>query len=167
MKIFYNGKRVRNVRGKSVLFKRRRRKIKLGLLLVALMAVPFIPASSSLSYVAEKTANYNFPDPCELESVVCKKELEARKQAMLQKIAECESGDNHYTPNGKDIVWGKKANVGIDVGRYQINTFYHLEPSMEMGLDIFKEDDNKKYAEYLYDKNGTQDWSASKKCWDK
>mgnify|MGYP001570233739 CR=1 FL=1 len=83
---------------------------------------------------------------------------------ILIKIAECESGGQHFNPDGsikRGIVNPK------DVGLYQINEFYHLETAQKMGINLYTEEGNIKYALYLYRKNGTRDWNWSRSCWNK
>lgn len=52
-----------------------------------------------------------------------------------------------------------------DVGKYQINEYYHLEASRGLGVDIYTLEGNTKYALYLYSKNGSRDWNWSRGCW--
>jgi hypothetical protein len=49
----------------------------------------------------------------------------------------------------------------------QINTRYHGKTAEELGLDLTDIEDNLAYARYLYEKQGTQPWSASAPCWSK
>lgn len=81
---------------------------------------------------------------------------------ILQAIAECESGNMHFRKDGS-VIRGIVDNR--DIGRYQINLFYHGETAEKMGLDLFNEEDNETYAKWLYETQGTQPWNASKKCW--
>lgn len=81
---------------------------------------------------------------------------------ILNRIAFCESNGKQFDENGQ-VVRGKE-NPN-DIGKYQINLLFHLETSQKMGLDIFTEEGNEKYALYLYKKNGAKDWLASKECW--
>lgn len=57
--------------------------------------------------------------------------------------------------------------VREDIGLMQINTYFHLNTSKKLGYDIFSLDGNMAYAKWLYEKQGTQPWSASKPCWSK
>ena len=90
---------------------------------------------------------------------------------VLKRIANCETTGSvnkqasHYGKNGK-VLKNYNTNGSIDVGYYQINTVNFLE-AMEMGYNVTKEEDNKKYGEWLYANRGTGDWSASAKCWNK
>lgn len=83
---------------------------------------------------------------------------------IMKRVAFCESSLNHYDQNGK-VLRGKVDSR--DSGLYQINEFYHLEKSKELGLDIYTPEGNIKYAKYLLDTQGLQPWSASRKCWSK
>lgn len=80
----------------------------------------------------------------------------------LQRIAECESGNRHFDENGQ-VIRGK-INP-LDIGRYQINLFYHGEQSARLGLDLFDEQDNETYALWLYAREGSWPWRASGFCW--
>jgi hypothetical protein len=76
-------------------------------------------------------------------------------------VARCESNLTHYQG---DVVLIGKVNSN-DIGLFQINKMYHLEKSKELGLDIYILEDNITYAKWLYDREGTKPWSASKFCW--
>jgi len=52
-----------------------------------------------------------------------------------------------------------------DIGRYQINDYYHAETAKSLGFDIYTEEGNALYALVLYNSNGTRDWNPSKPCW--
>ena len=54
-----------------------------------------------------------------------------------------------------------------DVGVMQINEYYHGKTAKAFNLDLSNFEDNLLYARYLYEKEGTAPWSASKKCWSK
>jgi hypothetical protein len=49
----------------------------------------------------------------------------------------------------------------------QINTRYHGETAEKLGLDLTDLYDNMAYARDLYERQGTQPWSASAPCWSK
>jgi len=55
-------------------------------------------------------------------------------------------------------------NGTVDIGEYQVNGFYWGKKASELGLDLTKEADNKKMAEWIYANKGTGDW-YSQKCW--
>lgn len=77
-------------------------------------------------------------------------------------ISKCESGIRQFDKDGK--VLSGIVNP-LDKGLFQINEHYHLATSIKMGLDIHTVEGNIKYAKYLYSRNGTNDWLASKGCW--
>lgn len=85
---------------------------------------------------------------------------------ILEKIAYCESGNRQYEKNTElplRVLRGKKNQ--LDVGRFQINEFYHSETAKKLGIDIYTWEGNTQYALYLYGKYGTQPWNWSKPCW--
>lgn len=81
---------------------------------------------------------------------------------VMVRIAKCESGFRQ---------WDKHGNVLLgfvdqrDTGVMQINKFYHLDTSIKLGLDINTLEGNLAYARFLYEKQGVQPWSASRRCW--
>lgn len=88
----------------------------------------------------------------------------------LLPICSCESVGvpdavpQHFNKDGT-VIRGKVNSD--DIGMCQINLKYHKAVADKMDLDLFKEDDNIKYANYLYNKQGTKPWNWSKKCWQK
>lgn len=136
------------------------------------MLVGFASLFSPTVYVAEAESE----PPPEPRTVL----IEIRKEipATLLRIADCESGERdkdgraiggsatHYDKNG-DVLIGQHTDpkYGKDVGKFQINTLYHEARAKEMGLDIYNEYDNEKYALVLFEENGTRDWNASRSCW--
>lgn len=83
---------------------------------------------------------------------------------VLNAISHCESRDRQFNPDGsifRGIVNSK------DVGKFQINEFYHLEMSKKLEMNIYTLEGNTSYAKWLYETEGTQPWNASKYCWSK
>jgi hypothetical protein len=80
----------------------------------------------------------------------------------LERIAWCESNNRHFNENG-GVLRGKIDKD--DIGRYQINLRYHKKEAENLGIDLFSEEGNRRYAELLYEKRGTDPWRASQKCW--
>jgi hypothetical protein len=80
---------------------------------------------------------------------------------MIQ-VARCESTFRHTLEDGS-VLRGKVDNR--DTGVMQINTYYHGATAEELGLDLEDLEDNMAYARALYEKQGTQPWSASAPCW--
>ena len=81
---------------------------------------------------------------------------------ILVEIARCESNFKQYDKEGK-VIKGRVDNA--DIGVMQINERYHGETASKLGLDLHTITGNVAYAKYLYAKEGTKPWSASKNCW--
>lgn len=92
----------------------------------------------------------------------------AWKYPQLKRICSCESTGKpgkepqHYAPNG-EVLRGRVNS--LDTGACQINRTYHEVAATKMGLDLFIESDNRAYAEYLYETQGTSPWVYSAHCW--
>lgn len=91
------------------------------------------------------------------------KEVETSSNVM-ERIAKCESGGIHYR-NGQ-VILNANSNGSVDIGYFQINSVWSKKAS-ELKLDLTKEEDNKKFALWLYKNRGTEDWYSSKACWNK
>ena len=79
-------------------------------------------------------------------------------------VASCESHFKHYDSNGA-VHRGVQNNK--DVGVMQVNEYYHLKRSKELGFDIYTVQGNTAYARYLYEREGTTPWLSSSACWGK
>jgi hypothetical protein len=82
---------------------------------------------------------------------------EIQKQKILKAIIDCESSNRH--------VVGTLAKVGVDIGKCQINTYWHSERAEEMGLNLFDPEDNMEYCLYLFEEEGVRPWKSSQVCW--
>lgn len=82
---------------------------------------------------------------------------------VLTEIAKCESQFKHFDKNGKLL---KNPNSSA-IGAFQIMSSLHYKQAEKLGLDINTLQGNLAYAKYLYDKEGTRPWNASKACWGK
>jgi hypothetical protein len=80
---------------------------------------------------------------------------------MIQ-VARCESTFRHTLADGT-VLRGRVDDR--DTGVMQINTYYHGETAEQLGLDLENLYDNMAYARDLYERQGTQPWSASRPCW--
>jgi len=80
---------------------------------------------------------------------------------MIQ-VARCESTFRHTLADGT-VLRGHVDNR--DTGVMQINLGYHGETAEKLGLDMEDLYDNMAYARDLYERQGTQPWSASRPCW--
>ena len=81
---------------------------------------------------------------------------------VMRRIAQCESENRQFDADG-DILTGEVNPA--DIGKYQINMYYHLNRAEKLGFDIFTEEGNEGYAMYLFYNDGTVHWEASEYCW--
>lgn len=84
--------------------------------------------------------------------------------AILVPIAICESGINQY--NDKGEVLRNPTNPHV-VGIFQISTYWHSEEAKALGYDLLTPKGNIAFALWLFHKEGTKPWNASKLCWGK
>jgi hypothetical protein len=154
MKIYYNNRRIN---GRFDSFKAKAKRFFLGVIVTtAALGVLFIAfTTGALTYSTSR-----------VEAVMT---TVVADSPVLNRIADCESGNGtpgsaiHFK-NGQVLL---KANTNgtVDIGKYQVNLTYWGKKATELGLDLTKEADNKKMAEWIYLNKGTTDWSASQKCW--
>lgn len=81
---------------------------------------------------------------------------------VMVQVARCESTFRHDLSDGS-VLRGKVDPA--DTGVMQINKRYHEATAIKLGLDLENIRDNMAYARYLYEKQGTQPWNASRPCW--
>jgi hypothetical protein len=81
---------------------------------------------------------------------------------VLIEVARCESHFQHEMTDGS-ILQGRIDPA--DTGVMQINKRYHEATATAMHLDLDDLHDNLTYARHLYERQGTQPWSASMPCW--
>ena len=81
---------------------------------------------------------------------------------VMIEVARCESTFRHELADGS-ILQGRVDPA--DTGVMQINKRYHETTAIAMELNLDDLYDNMAYARYLYEKQGTQPWSASMPCW--
>jgi hypothetical protein len=106
--------------------------------------------------VVEKTAKTPVSN---VESVV--RSYFADIPVMIQ-VARCESTFRHTLEDGSVL---RGVVDAADTGVMQINKRYHESTATALGLDLNDIYDNMAYARHLYEKQGTQPWSASAPCW--
>ncbi|MBY0538999.1 hypothetical protein K2P56_01005 [Patescibacteria group bacterium] len=85
-----------------------------------------------------------------------------KETPVLANIAWCESRMRHV---GKDGEIFRGVVNDKDIGVMQINTRFHEATATDMGIDLYSLQGNLEYAKYLYEKEGTKPWKASKSCW--
>jgi len=83
---------------------------------------------------------------------------------VMSEIARCESKFRQFDENG-NLLRGK-VNSG-DMGLMQINEKYHSDNATKLGLELETIEDNAAYARWLYNREGTDPWISSIKCWGK
>lgn len=91
---------------------------------------------------------------------ISEKKVPVIPQVLLD-ISWCESRDRQFNPDGsifRGVVNPK------DVGRWQINEYYWLDKSKELGFDIYTEDGNRDMALWIYNKQGVRPWVSSAPC---
>ena len=81
---------------------------------------------------------------------------------IMAEIARCESSYRHIHQDGSVLRGYVDQN---DTGVMQINLYYHDYSARNLGLDLENFYDNMAYARYLYERKGTQPWTASVPCW--
>jgi hypothetical protein len=83
---------------------------------------------------------------------------------VMAEVARCESTFRHTLADGS-VLRGVVDNR--DTGVMQINTYYHQATADALELDLEDFYHNMAFARDLYERQGTQPWSASKPCWGK
>lgn len=89
---------------------------------------------------------------------------------VMDRIAGCESEGNRnskgsqFGANGQVRTHANK-NGTTDIGRYMINNDVWGAKATQLGFNIFTDEGNKDMAYWIYQNNGTSDWSASMGCW--
>lgn len=83
---------------------------------------------------------------------------------IMAEVARCESTFRHTLSDGTTL---RGVVDPADTGVMQINKRYHEKTAIAMELDLDDLYDNMAYARNLYERQGTQPWSASMPCWGK
>lgn len=81
---------------------------------------------------------------------------------ILAKIAKCESRFRQYDSRGNVM---RGIEVPEDLGVMQVNEYYHGDSADKLGYDLKTLDGNLAYAKWLYEREGTRPWNASRPCW--
>jgi hypothetical protein len=124
------------------------------------MTASVVEATSPLELTdATATQTISTIAPLNLESYV---RAYFAKTPVLAQVAKCESRFRQFDKNGQVL---RGLAVREDVGIMQVNEYYHKDVSTKLGFDIYTLDGNLAYAKWLYDREGTAPWSASKACW--
>jgi hypothetical protein len=130
------------------------------------MILPFVTTASHLTFEAIKPTTLFYKAVGHAEAAEMPTPI-SEMDVMLAKIGKCESGGKQFYDDGR-VVLNVNKDGSADVGMYQINLRYHGAELARQKLDVINsEADNQAFAEYLYEKNGTADWNASRHCWSK
>lgn len=79
-------------------------------------------------------------------------------ERLASEIIRCESG---YRPEARNT----KAKVGVDIGYWQLNSYYWEEEMLSRGWDIYNPVDNLEAGFWLLAQQGSTPWNWSKHCW--
>lgn len=82
---------------------------------------------------------------------------------VMAEVARCESTFRHFGENG-NILRGIVNRS--DVGVMQVNEYYHGDTAEVLNLDLYTLEGNVAYSRFLYEREGTTPWEASRTCWD-
>lgn len=107
-----------------------------------------------LSYPSQSSAEVPLNEQIDPKEIILPQEL--------QNIANCESGNRHFTDSG-EVLRGR-VNP-LDIGRFQLNAQYWQAEAEKLGFDIFDETDNARMALWIYEMYGTRPWYLSEFCW--
>lgn len=167
VKVIWNGKPMREIYPHATQWQMFKYKVRI--LLLRLVVISILVGSIYMAFIAGQSSQgvviYTQPEIITMEL----------KAPIMDRIADCETGDRlpngkavkgtarHYGKSGQVMMTGNN-NKSVDVGKYAINTVW-FKKATELGLDITKEQDNKKMAEWIYANRGTEDWYPSKSCW--
>lgn len=123
------------------------------------------PAAANIALAKEEAASkaeiITIEEPLTLEMYV---RQYFKDDPVLAEISKCESTFKHFDKNG-NVVRGIVNDD--DVGVMQINEYYHKKTAEKLGYDLHTVEGNLAYAKYLYEREGSDPWSASSKCWGK
>ncbi len=128
---------------------------------LALAFQALVPATSTSATLVATPAAVVMPLHQSVEEYVRE---EFKDIPVMIDIARCESRFRQYDSAGRVL----KNPTSSAMGAFQIMASLHAAPAKaNLGLDIYSLEGNTAYARYLYEKNGTRDWNASKHCWGK
>jgi hypothetical protein len=127
---------------------------------IILLVTSLYGGPADIAIAQEVTNDTKSENPVTLENYV--REY-FRETPILAEVARCESTFRQMDQKTGEALRGKVNKS--DIGLMQVNEYYHGEKASELGFDLETVNGNLDYAKYLYDKEGTTPWNASKKCW--
>lgn len=152
------------------------KKAKVGLCLLALLTLTtFVLLFLTPTKVTYENINTVFASTNTSNSTSTTAKTFSEMPQVLLDISWCESRDDQnkigYNYRKKTVTLADGSTTtqkflwSKDIGRWQINEYFHKEKAASLGFDIYTEEGNALYAIVLYNSNGTRDWNASKPCW--
>lgn len=84
----------------------------------------------------------------------------AVSEGLARRIIKCES---NFDENARNY----NAKVGVDIGYFQLNSYYWEGHMRKLGWNIYNPVQNLEAGFWLLSKQGSQPWVWSKHCWDK
>jgi hypothetical protein len=120
-----------------------------------------VEAAKPIEQAAQVTPTVTSITPLNLETYV---RSYFAKTPILAEIARCESRFRQFGIDGQ-VLQGKQ--VPDDLGIMQVNAYFHEDAAEKLGFDLHTLDGNLAYGQWLYDREGTRPWNASKPCWGK
>lgn len=128
---------------------------------LALAFAALVPTGPVATGEASTTQSVTMPASHSIEEYV--REYFKDAPVMID-IARCESRFRQLDSAGRVL----KNPTSSAMGTFQIMASLHAKPAQDnLGLNIYSLEGNAAYARYLYERNGTRDWNASKHCWGK
>lgn len=133
--------------------------------------VPVIEKKEEARSLIEHAYASELDHVVEPDKMVVDKPVESEKIELdpeLAVICSCESKGipdgkpNHYESDGVTVLTGRVEPR--DRGMCQINSYYWGAKATELGYDIETPNGNIQMANFIYETQGSQPWSASKKC---
>lgn len=120
---------------------------------------------ASIGYIIYVVGQYNTTPKTVIVEKPVTVEIVA-KAPVLDRIAQCESGNTQYAKNGQ-VLLRANDNGSVDIGVMQINNAIWGAKATALGYNLFIEADNRAMAEYIYQNYGTSPWVLSSHCWTK
>lgn len=129
---------------------------------LALAFAALVPTGSAPIADATTTQSAVMPASQSVEEYV--REYFKDEPVMID-IARCESRFRQLDSTGKVL---RNEQGSSAVGAFQIMASIHAASAdKNLGLNIYDLQGNAAYARYLYERQGTAPWNASKACWGK
>lgn len=138
------------------------------LVLIAAIALLFIPKTTALVYVAQPIPDAptieEKPKEWTFETMVpYLAEKHGQDEALVRRIIDCESD---FNPNAKNDNYTDDGEYwSSDHGYWQINDYFHEAPARYRGFDIYIWEENLEWGFIVLKEQGTSPWEASAYCW--